>query len=425
MTSKRYTGNIITDTPTEPTGNAAGGVWSLAEANAYKGVNAWPTLPEAPTIGTATAGIGDATVAFTAGELYGGTGSFTATSSPSGITGTGSSSPITVSGLTNGVSYTFTVKVQTGAGTSAESASSNSVTPEAPSIVLFGGGLSFANVNNIQEIDVSSTGNATDFGDLTVARRSTGSAGNSTVSMWAGGRVSSFVNTIDKVNPQSSGNASDYGDLIGQINRHVGLSNSSRAIFSGGDDYYNGRLNTMDYKTISSSGNTSDYGDLTEAAWYPQATSSPTRGVIALVYTSSNSNVINYCTIASTGNASDFGDLSGGGGGALGAATSSSTRGIFFAPYSSFANRIDYLTIASLGNTVDFGDLTKSNGEETGGAGSNNTRAVYGVASNNVASQSNIQYITIASTGNATNFGDFNLRVYNVACCSANHGGLQ
>ena len=262
MSDKRYLGNIITDTPTNPTGNAAGGVWSLAEANAYKAGNAWPTLPEAPTIGTATAGVGDASVAFTAGDLYGGTvTTYTAISDPSGITGTGSSSPITVSGLTNGVSYTFTVTVQTGAGTSAESGSSNSVTPEAPSIVLFGGGIKFVNMNNIQEIAVSSTGNATDFGDLTVARRSAGSAGNSTVSMWAGGRVSSYVNTIDKVNPQSSGNASDYGDLVAQLNRHAGLSNSSRAIFSGGDDYNTGRVNTMDYKTISSSGNTPDDRD--------------------------------------------------------------------------------------------------------------------------------------------------------------------
>ena len=150
MTSKRYTGNIITDTPTDPTGDAAGGVWSLAEANAFKAGNAWPTLPEAPTIGTATAGIdGVATVAFTApSELYGGTVSqYTATSSPSSITGTGSSSPITVSGLTNGTSYTFTVSATTGAGTGPESASSNSVSPQAGARGVIAGGYADAPIN--------------------------------------------------------------------------------------------------------------------------------------------------------------------------------------------------------------------------------------------------------------------------------------
>jgi hypothetical protein len=124
MTSKRYTGNIITDTPTDPTGNAAGGVWSLAEVNEYKSANAWPTLPEAPTIGTATAVVTgqSASVTFTAPELNGGTLSqYTVTSNPSSITGTGTTSPVTVSGLTNGTSYTFTVKATTGAGTGPES----------------------------------------------------------------------------------------------------------------------------------------------------------------------------------------------------------------------------------------------------------------------------------------------------------------
>jgi hypothetical protein len=88
--------------------------------------------PGAPTIGTATAGDTSATVAYTAPAWPGkgsGAVTYTATSSPGSFTGTGSS-PITVSGLTNGTAYTFTVKATTSYGvTGPSSAASNSITP--------------------------------------------------------------------------------------------------------------------------------------------------------------------------------------------------------------------------------------------------------------------------------------------------------
>jgi len=88
-------------------------------------------VPDAPTIGTATRGNAQASVAFTAPSNTGDspiTG-YTVTSSPGGITGTGASSPIVVTGLTNGTAYTFTVTATNTQGTSVPSAASNSVTP--------------------------------------------------------------------------------------------------------------------------------------------------------------------------------------------------------------------------------------------------------------------------------------------------------
>ena len=96
------------------------------------------TVPGAPTIGTATAGNAQATVTFTAPASDGGspiTG-YRVTSSPGGITATGAASPITVTGLTNGTAYTFTVAAQNAIGFSAESAAANSVTPVGVTVAL-------------------------------------------------------------------------------------------------------------------------------------------------------------------------------------------------------------------------------------------------------------------------------------------------
>ena len=111
------------------------GMWSLSQQFQGRGQGLWPTPPGAPTIGTATAvSATSATVAFTAPACAGVPATitgYTATSTPGCITGTGASSPITVSGLTSGTAYTFKVKAQNATGFGACSAASNSVTPVA------------------------------------------------------------------------------------------------------------------------------------------------------------------------------------------------------------------------------------------------------------------------------------------------------
>ena len=104
------------------------------------------SVPGAPTIGTATAGNTQASVAFTAPASTGGPAitSYTATSSPGGFTASGASSPLTVTGLTNGTSYTFTVTATNSIGTGPASTASNAVVPNnAPTVeylIVAGGG---------------------------------------------------------------------------------------------------------------------------------------------------------------------------------------------------------------------------------------------------------------------------------------------
>lgn len=89
-----------------------------------------PTVPQAPTIGTATAGNISASVSYIPNGNGGMTvTSFTATSSPGGFTASGLANPLVVPGLTNGTPYTFAVTATNAIGTSAPSAASNSVTP--------------------------------------------------------------------------------------------------------------------------------------------------------------------------------------------------------------------------------------------------------------------------------------------------------
>lgn len=85
-----------------------------------------PTVPGAPTITNVTAGVQSANVEFTPADSTA-TG-FVVTSSPGSQTGTGTSSPIAVSGLTTGTSYTFTVVASNAAGSSSPSAPSSSIT---------------------------------------------------------------------------------------------------------------------------------------------------------------------------------------------------------------------------------------------------------------------------------------------------------
>jgi hypothetical protein len=106
-------------------------------ASPYSNAVVPATVPDAPTIGTATGGDAEASVAFTPPAFNGGSSiiSYTVTATDStnpengGQTASGSSSPVEVTDLTNGDSYTFTVTATNVVGTGAASSASNVVVP--------------------------------------------------------------------------------------------------------------------------------------------------------------------------------------------------------------------------------------------------------------------------------------------------------
>jgi hypothetical protein len=88
-----------------------------------------PTSVSAVDIGTGRAyNNGAATVTFTHDSSGPAATSYTATSSPGGYTGTGSSSPLTVGGLQSSTGYTFTVIATNAVGNSPASSASGSIT---------------------------------------------------------------------------------------------------------------------------------------------------------------------------------------------------------------------------------------------------------------------------------------------------------
>lgn len=284
--------------------------------------------------------------------------------------------------------------------------------PTSSSRGLFGGGYTGSYSNVIDYVTIESAGNATDFGDLSLARSGLAACASSTRGVFGGGNDGSVSNTIDYVTISTTGNATDFGDLTVARSYLAACSSSTRGLFAGGFI-----LDTIDYVTIATTGNATDFGDLTVARYGLGSCSSSTRGLFGGGSTGSNSNVIDYVTIASTGNATDFGDLTVARVGL--AACSSSTLGVFGGGSSS--NVIDYVTIATTGNATDFGDLTLARGYL--GACSSSTRGLFGGGFSGGGSNV-IDYVTIASTGNATDFGDLTVSRYELAGCSNAHGGL-
>jgi hypothetical protein len=82
----------------------------------------------------------------------------------------------------------------------------------------------------IQYITIDTTGNTTDFGDLTVARQSKAAASERIRGVFGGGREPDKSNVIDYITIASTGNAADFGDLINEAGRVVALSDAHGGI---------------------------------------------------------------------------------------------------------------------------------------------------------------------------------------------------
>ena len=299
---------------------------------------------------------------------------------------------------------------------------------------VFGGGYDasspYPGQQVIDYVTISTLGDATDFGDLTVARSAKPGGASSTRGIFLSGRFSPFsaaYNIIDYITISSTGNAFDFGDLHQNNNpAFQGTSNQIRSVYAGGYVSPGSGLSnfqkTIGYFTIATKGNASEFGSLTFAGRRPYQGSNGVRGIWGgSRILSSFYNAIDYVNIMTTGDAKDFGDLTVARANSTGSATSSTRMVMYCGLTPSYTNTMDYITMSSTGNATDFGDA--GSGAEASGGTSNSTRGVFqpGTPGNG----NTLEYLTIATTGNSSDFGDlsFGRRIY--GALSDSHGGLS
>ena len=257
-------------------------------------------------------------------------------------------------------------------------------------------------INNIDFVTIATTGNAQDFGDLTIFKGFVAAAGSKTRAVFSRSYNGSGNNVMDFVEIATQGDATDFGDATISNWSPAGCGDSTRGLFGGGAP----DNNTLEFFTFASTANATDFGNLYTARDMA-ACSNSTRGLFGGGKPGGDLNIIQYVTIQSLGDGVDFGDLSQTVMGATGC--SSSTRGIFAggtdSPNFEGRNVIDFVTLSTTGNTTDFGDLNFK--FYRGASCTDATRAVIVQGTDGSGSANNsIDFITIATLGNGTDFGD-------------------
>ena len=123
----------------------------------------------------------------------------------------------------------------------------------------------------IDFITIASKGDAITFGDLTASVYfAVGGCSNSVRGLYHLGTNSwaptwNSVNQVDSITLASTGNSTNFGQLSQERSYTGGTSNSVRGIFGGG--FFGpstSRYNTIDFVLIASEGNGQDFGDLAE-----------------------------------------------------------------------------------------------------------------------------------------------------------------
>ena len=302
----------------------------------------------------------------------------------------------------------------------------------------------------IDYFDITTTGNASDFGDLKYTYyagnyyREKGwyyqaGVSNRTRGVWIGYEVSTadggVRDDIEYITIATTGNAQDFGNLPWSRSRSCGCSDGTKGLVWGGrlaqrDRLYPGtyqpgsgpwtgpetgsRWDDIYYVTIDTTSDASAFGDLVSVRHLSGACSNGTYGVVGggsigdytdLGYTFAQSKShMEYVTIATLGNASTFGflhyDNSTNDGASTSAACSNETIGLWF----TYDLKIDRVVLSTTGNATDFGDI--SSGQKTGSACANETRATYSGGFTTGNAVTNISYVTIATPGNSQDFGD-------------------
>ena len=139
-------------------------------------------------------------------------------------------------------------------------------TVNSPTRGVFVGGVNPGFENIMEYVTIASTGNAVDFGDTITAAQQIAGVSNSVRGVLAGGYSSPSApysnNTISYITVASTGNAQEFGDLsLGVRYNLAGVCDSKRGVFGAGQP---GNSVNMESIEIATRGNSSDFGDLAQ-----------------------------------------------------------------------------------------------------------------------------------------------------------------
>ena len=281
--------------------------------------------------------------------------------------------------------------------------------------------------DDIDFVNISTTGNGAQFGNMTTARgNGSFTFASRTRAIFGNGYTApTSTNVIDFFTIASSGAGTDFGDAVKKVEGAVGVSDSTRGIHSFGFQRSDWAYQLdLQVTTIATTGSTIDGGfNAVNQHSFGASCGSPVRGIFA--GGNPGGNVIDYVNIQTLGATSDFGDISTGANEGSNM-TSNAVRGIYFCGSpngSTNTNTIDFITIATLGNAQDFGDSTYlSRGHM---CTSSPTRAVRAGGYVAPATVNTIDYVQIMTTGNAVDFGDMSSGGRGSGAANSNgHGGL-
>ncbi len=127
------------------------------------------------------------------------------------------------------------------------------------------GGNPYPQSDTIEYVTISHAGNATDFGNLTFGHSNVAGCSNATRGLIAGGYTfpspaTTYYNTIEYITIASTGDATDFGDLTLTGTQPAGVSSPTRGVFAGRSS--DNEKDVIDYVQIMSTGNAVDFGNL-------------------------------------------------------------------------------------------------------------------------------------------------------------------
>ena len=289
-----------------------------------------------------------------------------------------------------------------------------------------------SNTGTIDFITISSTGNATDYGDLINSYQFYGGACSSHT-RWVqfGGHNGNHTDQMQYGEISTTGNGIDFGDLQNSTQYNPsGVGNKTRGIRMGGSiSPSGGAQNNMDYWQYQTTGNAFDFGDLVAAKRFSYSANSPTRGILSggdHTNPALGDAINQYVLIASKGDAFTFGDLSSvvqyvGGNGACCNAVKGMFGGGGPKPGTTKLTDIEAIFLSTFGESFKFGDL--SVGRNNLGSTSSATRGVW-AGGYSPSYVNTIDYLNIATGGTAVDFGDRTVGGSYLSGCSNGHGGL-